>query len=187
MLSHYSPVRDKIFSHLFPAPADNEHKPGGLWLSDDTDYGWLAFVSEQLRRGSSDWADGEELIRWKYDFIIDPGDVGRILVLTTHEDFISFTSNYREASPRGCVVDGRAGYGVHIEWGRVKSDYKGILITPFQRDLSRRDPEYHWYRFDCASGCFWDTTCLVQIREPLQRAGGVLRPLDSGLQTSDDG
>ena len=101
----------------------------------------------------------------RYDFIIDPCQLDQVLVLGTPDDLRRFTSAYRESSPRGCVVNGQPGYGLHIEWHRVKSDYKGILITPYQQELSHKNgsPKFHWYRFDCASGCFWDITCLKLI------------------------
>lgn len=171
MLSHYSKYPNKVFWSGHPLPHDNEHKPGGLWLSDDTDFGWYALVSDLVRNGRSDWADGNDLLRYKYDFTIDPDQFHLVLILKTPDDLRSFTSHYQEPSSRGCVVDGKPECGLHIEWRRVKSDYKGILITPYQRELSHRSgiPEFHWYRFDCASGCFWDITCLRLLNEPLQR------------------
>ena len=161
MLSHYSKEPIEVFSNALHR-GDNEHKPGGLWLSDESDYGWSAFVLAQLQSGSSDWADGNELLRYRYDLVIDSSQLDRVLLLKTPEELRRFTSAYREPSPRGCVVDGKPGSGLHIEWHRVKSDYKGVLITPYQPALSHRNgnPDFHWYRFDCASGCFWDITCL---------------------------
>ena len=152
ILSHYSKCPGKVFSPNYPTPADNEHKPGGLWLSDDSEYGWCDLVRGLVRKGSSGWEDGNELLQHRYDFIIDPAQLDQILVLNTPGDLRSFTSAYGEASLRGCVVNGEAGYGLHIEWHHIKSDYKGILIAPYQRELSHRDgnPKFHWYRFDCA-------------------------------------
>ena len=170
MLSHYSKEPIEVFSNALHRD-DNEHKPGGLWLSDESDYGWSAFVLAQLQSGSSDWADGNELLRYRYDLVIDSSQLDRVLFLKTPEDLRRFTSAYREPSPRGCVVDGKPGSGLHIEWHRVKSDYKGVLITPYQPALSHRNgnPDFHWYRFDCASGCFWDITCLRLLGGPVQR------------------
>ena len=180
MLSHYAECSNKVFSPRYRARSDNEHKPGGLWLSDDSDYGWYDLVSDQMRSGSSDWADGNIRWRYRYDFTIDPAQIGRVLLLKTADDLRRFTADYQEPSPRECVVNGQPGFGLHIEWHRVKSDYKGILITPYQRQLSHRNgkPESHWYRFDCASGCFWDITCLRLQRGPLQRPRRRLPPLD---------
>ena len=167
MLFHYSKEADKIFCSDCPTPLDNDHKPGGLWLSDDSDYGWYDFVLDRLRDGSSEWADGEELLQYRYDFAIDPRQSDRILLLKTPDDLRRFTLHYREATVRECVVRGKPGCGLHIEWERVKADYKGIMITPFHRALSCNDPIlFHWYNgFDCASGCFWDITCLTQVTQ----------------------
>ncbi len=169
VLSHYSKRPGKVFSADFPTSSDNEHKPGGLWLSDDSVFGWYALVSKLVRRGASGWEDGTELLRYRYDFTIDPLQAEQILVLGTPDDLRNFVTTYGEGSLRDCVIDGKSDYGRHINWQRIKSEYKGILITPFQADLSHRkgDPEFHWYRFDCASGCFWDITCLTPV---VQRA-----------------
>ena len=140
-------------------------------MSDDSEYGWCELVHDLVRRGSSGWEDGNELLQHKYDFIIDPSQLDQILVLSTPDDLRRFTSPYGEPSLRRCVVDGEPGYGLHIEWHRIKSEYKGILITPFQRELSHRNgnPKFHWYRFDCASGCFWDISCLKLFADGLHR------------------
>ena len=165
ILSHYSKTPDKAFHLDYPTPLDNDHKPGGLWLSDDNEYGWSQLVRGLVRTGSSGWEDGNEMLRHRYDFIIDPSQLNEILTLSTPDDLRSFASAYGESSLRGCVVDGESGYGQHIEWYRIKTDYRGILITPYQRELSHRigNPEFHWYRFDCASGCFWDISCLKLV------------------------
>lgn len=168
MLFHYSEEADKIFSRDYPTPPDNDHKPGGLWLTDDSDYGWCDFVLARLSDGSPCWADAGKELRYKYGFTIDPCLSDKVLKLKTPDDLRWFTSHYREAACRECVVDGEPGYGVHIDWERVKAHYKGILITPFHPNLALagktgKDPFYHWYRFDCASGCFWDITCLTQV------------------------
>ena len=73
MLSHYSKEANKTFCPDYPTPLDNDHKPGGLWLSDDSDYGWRALVLDKLRGGCSDWADDKEGLQYRYDFAIDPG------------------------------------------------------------------------------------------------------------------
>ena len=166
ILSHYSKSPGKAFRSDYPTPLDNDHKPGGLWLSDDNEYGWCQLVRGLVRRGSSGWEDGNELLQHRYDFIIGPSQLNEILTLSTPDDLRSFASAYGEASQRGCVVNGEPGYGRHIESYRVKCDYKGVLITPYQRELSHRNgnPEFHWYRFDCASGCLWDISCLKLVR-----------------------
>ena len=167
MLFHYSKKADVSFS-MAQMPDDNDHKPGGLWLSDDSDCGWRDRVLERLRGGHSDWVDAYKGLQYRYGFTIDPCLSDRVLKLKTPDDLRRFTSHYREAACRECNVAGEPGWGLHIEWERVKDDYMGILITPFHPDLALagkagKDPFFHWYRFDCASGCFWDITCLTQV------------------------
>ena len=55
ILSHYSKRPGKVFCPEFPTPPDNEHKPGGLWLSDDNEFGWYALVRQLMRRGATGW------------------------------------------------------------------------------------------------------------------------------------
>ena len=171
MLSHYSKYPIEVFSNVLHRD-DNEHKPGGLWLSDESGYGWSALVSEQLRLGSSGWEDDDEL----------PPDTGTTSG-STRSNWTGFSRSELpttckdsrrtiERHHRGeCVDEGKPGYGLHIDWSRVKSDYKGILITPYQPGLSHRNgnPDFHWYRFDCASGCFWDIICLRLLGRSLKR------------------
>ena len=126
ILSHYSRSTGKVFRPDYPTPLDNDHKPGGLWLSDDNEYGWCQLIRSLVRRGSSGWEDGNEPLKHRFDFIIDPSQLFQILILTTLDDLRSFASAYGEASLKGCVVDGESGCGQHIEWSRVKCDYKGV-------------------------------------------------------------
>ena len=72
----------------------------------------------------------------RYDFAVKSGDRDCIRELRTPRDLRIFTGEYQEPAPRECVVDGKVGHGIHIEWHRVQRDYKGILITPFQEALS---------------------------------------------------
>lgn len=170
MLFHYSECADKTFCR-HSTSGDNAHKPGGLWLSDDSDWdcSWPALVLNQIRLGNKEWFPDKERLRYKYGFRITPLQSGRVLFLKTPDDLRGFTSRYREASVRECVVDGKLGCGLHIEWERVKADYMGILITPYQKELSYQKPEgFHWYRFDCASGCFWDTACLTPVTKGIK-------------------
>ena len=96
ILSHYSKHPRQEFLADYPLlPLDNEHKPGGLWLSDDSDFGWHALVSERKRSGSSEWADGDELLRYRYDFTIDPNQLDQVLTLATPHDLRHFTEPHR--------------------------------------------------------------------------------------------
>jgi len=157
LLYHYSKdVHGDILAGPHPTN-DNSHKPGGLWLSDDTDYGWRRFVEERYRNGEPDWQDAPEILRVRYTLLLQQPD--HVLTLPTVKDMVDFVDKYGQP-PGHC----EQGYGVHIDWGRVKAQYDGILITPFHRPLARQHPAFHWYQFDCASGCFWDKSCLSLLR-----------------------
>ena len=134
VLFHYSEEADKTFC-MARMRGDNDHKPGGLWLSDDSDYGWRAFVLDRVNDGSPCWADADKGLRYKYGFTINPCCSDKILKLKTPDDLRCFTAHYREAARRACDEPG--GYGVHIDWERVRAHYKGILITPFTQT-------WHW-------------------------------------------
>ena len=164
-LYHYG---ETPFGNLsrFPVTCDTDHKPGGLWLSEDSSDGWAGLSIAS--------------IRYKTAFRIRPSAHQDILFIRNDSELIDFVRRYRESAERNCsLVDldliasecnqscpGQCFncYGLHIVWGHVKSEYKGIAITPFLSGLSHRngDTRFHWYRFDCASWCFWDTECLEQ-------------------------
>ena len=139
-LHHYSKALVARFANSLN-PLANEHKPGGLWVSEESANGWRAFVLAQRGRGSNEWSDGEELLRYRYDFAVKSGDRDCIRELRTPRDLRIFTGEYQEPAPRECVVDGKVGHGIHIEWHRVQRDYKGILIMPFQEALSHLKPD----------------------------------------------
>lgn len=170
----------KILTHYHPSPifnlqrfsdrVDNAHSPGGLWLSDETEYGWTRFVQDQVRiNPSGPWARDRET--WKYQTLFEV-DTEEILWLKTTHDLHQFTTNYGEPKHRYCYNDpekpDKIGYGLHVNWSTVKTEHKGILISPYQDRLSNRhgDPQFHWYRFDCASACIWDASCLKIMPNP---------------------
>ena len=170
VFTHYS--KESILNLSRPPPREDlDHKPAALWLSDDRDYGWHQLVTEQVDKGHWPKEDLEKL-KHRYEFVIKPSQLAKVRILSTAKALREFTAEY--GSDRNCQEgynDTKAiGYGKHIEWECIKSRYKGVLITPYQKDLSHRfqDPEFHWYRFDCASGCFWDTSCLqvAKCRNP---------------------
>lgn len=163
--THYSKKSSLNLSRP-PLRGDLDHKPAGLWLSDDRDYGWYQLVTEQVNNGHWPQEDLEKL-NYIYKFVIKPSQLATVRFLSTAEGLRKFTDEY--GSDRTCRKGYNdttvVGYGKHIDWKRVKSRYKGVMITPYQEGLSHRfqDPEFHWYRFDCASGCVWDTSCLQSV------------------------
>ena len=168
-LYHYGSSRFAILYGIKQPPCDTDHKPGGLWLSKDTRDGWSRLHVADTT--------------YKTEFTIKPSACNEILTIRSEQELHSFVQRYGESSQRKCsIVDLTLNnfrdqcvsncqgqcfncFGLHIIWGRVKSEYKGIAITPYQRNLSHRcgDPKFHWYRFDCASWCVWNTSCLEKV------------------------
>ena len=173
VLSHYC-RHEQDYSFpviLFKGTDDNEHKPGGLWVGDEeSGQGWEAFALEMRQKNPEQWkhhpeyGDIKDKLRFQYDFRIRPEQRTYILEIRSLHDLARFTEEFKEGSPRSCLVETVSRFGVHIDWRRVKDIYKGILITPYQAGAREVDDvNYHWYRFDCASGCFWDTSCLEMV------------------------
>lgn len=163
-LVHYSEQCLPALSRT-PLRGDTCHKPGGLWLSDDdAGFGWLDHVAEALKSDQRKcWINDAQKIQYKTEFAIKGGEIDNLLVINCAVELEKFSLRYKENQPRDCC-DG-SGNGFHIQWNLVKAKYKGILITPYIPELAwhKGDPLFHWYRFDCASGCFWDITCLRKI------------------------
>lgn len=118
-------------------------KPNGFWLSDEsTDDGWSHWCR------SEDF--GDRRLRYYHDFDADLTDV---LHMSTAGELVSFTKKYKNHKP---------GYGAPIDWPRVGQKFKGVLITPYV--YSCRLAFSWYYTWDCASGVFWDTSCLTEIK-----------------------
>jgi hypothetical protein len=121
---------------------DNGFKPHGLWVSDESDFGWAK------------WCDGENwnLEGFKYGVRVDISDFSNILIITNPDDLRSFDKKYRRKLYSCFDV---------IDWTNVKKIYGGIIITPYIYSC-RFEPRWY-YSWDCASGCIWDLT-NVKIR-----------------------
>ena len=159
ILTHYS-AEPLVSLRRVSIVLDNLHSPGGLWLSDESEYGWSNYLEYAVRRNPSEWGDAGETWKYRTDFEVD---TSQLLWLKTESELHQFSSKYGEAQERNCDDDSSgSGYGLHIGWHSVKAEYKGILISPYQERLSHHhgNPKFHWYRFGCASSCVWDLTCL---------------------------
>lgn len=122
-------------------------KPNGFWLSDEsTDWGWSHWCK------SEDW--GLRHLSYYHDFEADMTDV---LHMSTAGELRSFTKEYGNYE-----TDMATWYGTPIDWPRVGRKFKGVLITPY---VFACRTELDWYNvWDCASGVFWDTSCLTEIK-----------------------
>lgn len=136
-LSHYSA---RPITQLYKKVERDEKyfKPTGLWVSVDGEHDWRA------------WCEAEnfrlECLRIKYSVKLKP--TANILHLSTAVELETFTKEYS--------VRGLAGSDLncHIDWPRLRGQYDGIIISPYQ--WSQRMELMWYYSWDCASGCVWN-------------------------------
>lgn len=163
ILIHYSqqPFPDLVTKRLIP---DNRHSPGGLWLTDESaNRSWKHVVSCGAKSDPVEWLKFAQSTCYKTYFQIISQELVNVKHIKNRDELLQFTQDYGDLEPRACHPEQKP--GLHIQWEQVRQDYKGILIIPYLASMSHRacKPETHWYRFDCASGCIWDTSCLRQL------------------------
>jgi len=152
VLTHYSdkPVvfDDRVYEQ------DTWHKPRGLWLSDDSDYGWKEWCE------SEHFSTNSMATITEYSF----AESANILWLKTFREILSMRDRY----PIGSVEEYDYKKPVYqIDWPKVAQEYDGILITPYSWEL-RLNPQTSWYYpWDCASACVWNTSVL-KVRERVE-------------------
>lgn len=166
ILSHFSatPLPSPLLPIEYPQTEEfgRYFKPFGLWLSDETDYGWREWCKE----------NEFNLGRLKHETKFKVNMEG-ILLLDTPEKIRKFTKDFsfdllqkiaEKASPELAKTSSIDVMGViHIDWEAVKKIYSGIIITPYQWSL-RLDYSMVWYySWDCASGCIWDLSKIEVI------------------------
>ena len=170
---------DKSNSSL---PLNTDHKPGGLWLTEDRKDGWKRLVLRRAKEHPSEWCYGD--LKFKTIFQIDQvRSAENILTIACKKDMDDFLRSYLEQSERNCKSEDLEKirdrcmpdcsgschncYGFHIEWNRVKVDYQGLALTFYSEKISHhsKNPRLHWSRLDCASWCIWDNSCLTLVEE----------------------
>lgn len=135
-------------------------KPKGLWLSDETQFGWKQWCENEDFR--------TEHLKVEKSFLLDPSS---ICILDSDTKIQHFDEEYRlSIRPDFTHV-------YIIDWNRVSSKYKGILISPYSWRM-RMGPMWY-YGWDCASACIWDLSALTPLESslptPLNEALHVLR------------
>ena len=168
-------------------PKDTDHKPGGLWLAEDREDGWKNHVLTAIVRNPSEWC--YEDLRYVTIFEIDQDRFAEtVCTIACKEDMEDFLESYLEPNQRNCksedleciknqCIPHCSGsccncYGFHIDWNRVKADYRGLALTFYTEEISHRsrDPRMHWSRLDCPSWCIWDRdlSCLTTLDENVE-------------------
>lgn len=140
-------------------------KPRGLWVSDESDYGWLQWSLD----------NDFHLDELKYEHYIQLKRSARILYIHTGRQLEAFTKKYElkdgpinkilaqthvEFSEKHPDWGERRRSIMEIDWPRLAKKYQGIVITPHLYNM-RLKLGFQWYSgWDCASGCIWDKKAI---------------------------
>lgn len=127
-------------------------KPNGLWVSDDHDYSWAEWCTDNA-------FDGVGLYTYRVEL-----DMSAILHLSTVEGLREFTDEYRTLDITGDPLLDEHLSNFHLNWDRVAEKYAGILITPYLWGARMRHELFWYYTWDCASGCVWDVSAISSFR-----------------------
>ncbi len=128
----------------------DDFKPTGLWVSDEDDHGWR------------DWCLSEnyhpEYLELAYEITL--AEHHNVQIITTIEGIKLLTRIYSTERFRPIA-------NLSLDWLRMRKDWNGLIITPYQWEL-RLDPDCMWYYpWDCASGCIWNPTIINSVvKEP---------------------
>lgn len=126
-------------------------KPRGLWLSDESDFGW------------KEWCESEEfgLERLASATQFSFTDDANILHLKNLDDVMAFAKEWDDGKyPDHPYMSG-------IDWEGLSFVYDGILITPYLKSWDLRLPT--WYLgWDVSSACVWNLNAIEQVEVPLK-------------------
>lgn len=127
-------------------------KPRGFWITDDSEDCWRSWcLSERFKLGS---------LTHKHEIKLDEE---RILILRTSWEVDNFARKYRVDKWWGPEGNPRKWCDLCIDWPQVAAEYAGIIITPYQWSLRLENGFSWYYGWDCASGCIWDASAILDI------------------------
>jgi hypothetical protein len=124
------------------------HKPRGLWLSDDSDYGW------------KEWCDQERFHEMHLETVTPfyfTEDANILWLRTPGEIRALSTKHGSTLSNLGSIYN--------IDWPTIAEQYDGILITPYQWDCRMGSDTFWYYSWDVASACVWNTSILKEVSD----------------------
>lgn len=134
-----------------------QSKPHGIWFSvedyenfpnDCTWKEWCKNVDFYL-----------EFLTRSYQIILNKD--AKILHLKTKKELFDFTNLYRNTTGRSALENDTN----EIQWDKVKSQYQGIIIAPYQWDCRLSSESSWYYGWDCSCGCIWDISCIKEFNE----------------------
>lgn len=137
-------------TELWSTVQDNRlpiHKPRGLWVSDEDDYGW------------SQWGKDNDFGIGKRAHAVTLAPGAAILHIEDGAQLLAFTEEFGDnlGLMPGMMADR------FIRWDRVAEAFDGILITPYQWERRLDDRLFWYYGWDCASGCIWNAAAIARI------------------------
>ncbi|AYR03156.1 hypothetical protein SEA_OCTOBIEN14_8 [Gordonia phage Octobien14] len=145
-LVHFSKTGALELDRSRPYTTFREDKPDGLWVSNEDDYGW------------SRWATDNEygLDTLEYAYQVGLADEADILVIKDLAEFDYFNNAY---SKPGLLAEatGNSRY-MSPDWALVQEHYKGIIFERYFWE--RRFDPFWYYGWDCASGVIWDLSAV---------------------------
>lgn len=147
-LIHYSATPFIFDKDRFYEQDPHHFKPNGLWFSVEDGRGW------------ADWCKAEDFnepgLTNRTEIILNPH--ANILYLKTPEDIDWFTIKYGRPTFR-------LASDASINWGKVRLDYQGIIIAPYQWARRLHPSTFWYYSWDCSSGCVWDLRAVIKSRQ----------------------
>ena len=127
-LVHWSNERLSSIYKVTQQPGS--YKPEGLWVSDESAFGWR------------DWCHIQEYPCGTVGTPIELLPGHNVLILRTVDEVLAFSKEFKST------------VGI-VDWVRAAQHYDGIVITPYQPNLRLTEETYWYYGWDCASGCIW--------------------------------
>lgn len=130
-------------------PRDFGPKPKGLWVSDEDEYGWREWCTEE--------SFGIERLAIEHEVAL--AEDNRVLMINDECELDAFTERY------GARVDPEDFTHYYwIDWPAVASSYQGIIITPYIGSRRMTSHTSWYYPWDVASGCIWDSDAVASIK-----------------------
>lgn len=167
-LIHYSSDKITLENRIYDQKDNDWHaKPSGLWFSVESEnfpkhnYNWKKWCEVEKFR--------LENLRCVYEICLSTSS--NILILKTANQIFEMAKKYPYSREIWDTAE--------LDWFKIKQEYSGIIIAPYQWDarLSMRSTWY--YGWDCSSGCIWDTSVIEKF-ELLEE--GILHETEQRLE-----
>lgn len=158
-LIHYSknPITKLKHKPYLQSELSWQAKPNGLWISVE---------GEKLGHTWKEWCEQEdfciESLAHSYELILKENS--NILHIKTPLELLEFTKKYPFLREQWNDPIGREICDAYeLDWTKVKEDYQGIIIAPYQWDCRCACETVWYYGWDIPSGCIWDINCIKEF------------------------